>query len=434
MSGRLAFPLSLDRIARAVRDVLNRRRSSPDTSASAPVVAEPLEPGRLLSGQADLQFLDTFAVSGNRYDSNFEHDAPGRQSGPLAPLTWGEYGTANYRTGLDWQHQVGSPDLPGGLLMRAKVGTSYWVGMAAPNDGFAPDPGPGGAVAVEFDVDPVLAAPGYNPSQSAWAGVKLGSAEPGRKVNEADGFGLLLRGSGGFQAFDGSASVATGRYAAATPAEDRSYHLRIEVASADPSGRPFDGGPAVVRAFVDGAAEPFVTHLRQAGFTSNFVTVQGDGEGSGTDGAAGHGFDNLAVYARPATATPTRLAAPTGLTATALTPDAIALSWADNAAGEAGYEVERSPDGVSDWQPVATPGADATGHTDVHLPSDTHQFYRVRAVGVFADIHSTWSDIASASTGSASTGGGTFRGQQRERRRRNRRNGWHRRYGWRRRH
>ena len=238
MSGRLASPLSLDRIARAVRDVLDHRRSSPGTAASAPVVAEPLEPGRLLSGQADLQFLDTFAVSGNRYDVNFEHDAPGRQSGPLAPLTWGEYGTANYRTGLDWQHQVGSPDLPGGLLMRAKVGTSYWVGMAAPNDGFAPDPGPGGAVAVEFDVDPVLAAPGYNPSQSAWAGVKLGSAEPGRKVNDADGFGLLLRGSGGFQAFDGSASVASGRYAAATPAEDRSYHLRIEVASADPSGHP----------------------------------------------------------------------------------------------------------------------------------------------------------------------------------------------------
>src|SRR5262249_14654314 len=41
-------------------------------------------------------------------------------------------------------------------------------------------------------------------------------------------------------------------------------------------------------------------------------------------------------------------AAPTGLTATAISPNQINLSWND-VSGETGFKIERSPDGVNGW-------------------------------------------------------------------------------------
>ena len=50
-------------------------------------------------------------------------------------------------------------------------------------------------------------------------------------------------------------------------------------------------------------------------------------------------------------------AAPSGLSATALSRSQIGLSWTDNASNEAGFRIERSPNGSSDWRQVATVGA-----------------------------------------------------------------------------
>src|SRR5204863_5765028 len=52
-------------------------------------------------------------------------------------------------------------------------------------------------------------------------------------------------------------------------------------------------------------------------------------------------------------------AAPTGLTATALTPSGIDLAWTDNANNETGFTVEsRSPTGT--YQEIGTVGANVT--------------------------------------------------------------------------
>jgi hypothetical protein len=75
-------------------------------------------------------------------------------------------------------------------------------------------------------------------------------------------------------------------------------------------------------------------------------------------------------------------AAPTGLGAQALSETAIALSWADNAADETGYELERSTDGGLNWSQAAALPADAQGWTDTALTAGTYYLYRVRAQGV----------------------------------------------------
>ena len=280
-------------IARTVRDLLTARRRPALGRSAARVAVEPLEVRRLLSASG-LQFSDTFDVSGPSYDINFERDA--RQSGPLAPIAWGGLGSRDQ----DWQHRLGSPDSPGALLLAARNGTVNWMAQTSPTAGVAPDPGAGGTVAVEFDVNPVLDLPGYTNAQSAWAGVKIGSVRTARWVNGDGGFGLLLRGEGrgDYKAFDESTVIGVGPYT--DDATDRFHHVRLEVKSADPNGTPFDGAPAVVSAFIDRSPEPLFVHTAQGGFTNNFVTIQGDGEGNGGNGTTVHAFDNFAIYAEPA--------------------------------------------------------------------------------------------------------------------------------------
>jgi serine protease AprX len=73
----------------------------------------------------------------------------------------------------------------------------------------------------------------------------------------------------------------------------------------------------------------------------------------------------------------------------------IDLSWG-NVAGESGYKVERSPDGVSGWTQIATPSADVTAFRDSGLATATTYYYRVRAYNSAGD--SAYSNTASART------------------------------------
>ena len=70
---------------------------------------------------------------------------------------------------------------------------------------------------------------------------------------------------------------------------------------------------------------------------------------------------------------------PSGLSASGLTFDAIALNWTDNAATELGFYIERSPDGVSGWEQVGYSGSDAVSFTDTGLPPGATFHYRVQA-------------------------------------------------------
>ncbi|MEZ4423655.1 MAG: fibronectin type III domain-containing protein [Gemmatimonadota bacterium] len=72
-------------------------------------------------------------------------------------------------------------------------------------------------------------------------------------------------------------------------------------------------------------------------------------------------------------------AAPSGLSASLSGTSAAQLSWVDNATTETGQELQRSADGGASWTTVATPAANATGHTDPGLAAATTFLYRVRA-------------------------------------------------------
>ncbi len=101
-------------------------------------------------------------------------------------------------------------------------------------------------------------------------------------------------------------------------------------------------------------------------------------------------FD-LELVARMAT----RPAAPSDLRATSGSTSQVGLAWKDNAKDETGHEIQRSPDGTT-FAPLATVGANVTGHTDRNLTRNTRYYYRVRAIGQHRS--SAFSDTATAVT------------------------------------
>jgi hypothetical protein len=88
-------------------------------------------------------------------------------------------------------------------------------------------------------------------------------------------------------------------------------------------------------------------------------------------------------------------AAPTALAATATSSASILLTWTDNAADEAGFELERSLDGAA-WTPIATPAANAVAHDDGGLSPSTTYRYRLRATNAAGS--SAWTSAATATT------------------------------------
>lgn len=83
--------------------------------------------------------------------------------------------------------------------------------------------------------------------------------------------------------------------------------------------------------------------------------------------------------------------APSALAATATVPGQIDITWSDNAADEAGYDIERSSGGV--FSTVASVGPNETRWTDTSVASLTTYTYRVRAFN--AGGNSAYSNEAS---------------------------------------
>lgn len=95
-------------------------------------------------------------------------------------------------------------------------------------------------------------------------------------------------------------------------------------------------------------------------------------------------------------------AAPSGLSATAVSSNQVNLAWTDNASTETGFSIERSTDGVNFAQ-IATTGANTTSYPDTGLSAATTYHYRIRAFN--GSGNSGYSNSASATTQSG--GGGT---------------------------
>lgn len=97
-------------------------------------------------------------------------------------------------------------------------------------------------------------------------------------------------------------------------------------------------------------------------------------------------------------------ATPDTLVATAVSQTQIDLTWNDNATDETSQEIERSPDGSSNWANINNPGVNVESYSDTGLTAGTPYFYRVRAVNVTGP--GEYSNVASATTQSSGFGKG----------------------------
>jgi predicted phage tail protein len=89
--------------------------------------------------------------------------------------------------------------------------------------------------------------------------------------------------------------------------------------------------------------------------------------------------------------------APSGLSATATSPNSIDLSWTDNASNETNFVVQRSTTSGSGFATIATLGVNTNSYTDASgLSASTTYYYRVYATNGAGD--SGFSNEASATT------------------------------------
>src|SRR5207247_1243344 len=88
------------------------------------------------------------------------------------------------------------------------------------------------------------------------------------------------------------------------------------------------------------------------------------------------------------------LAAPSNLSATAISTSQINLAWTDNSSTEDGFKIEQSTDNVSFTQ-IATVGANVTTYSNSGLNASTTYYYRVRATSTLSG-DSSYSNVASA--------------------------------------
>ncbi|HEY0376477.1 MAG TPA: fibronectin type III domain-containing protein [Pyrinomonadaceae bacterium] len=95
------------------------------------------------------------------------------------------------------------------------------------------------------------------------------------------------------------------------------------------------------------------------------------------------------------TVSATKPAAPSNLSATAISVGYIDLAWADNSSNETGFKVYRSLDGVN-FTRIVTTAADVTGYTDTGRAANTKFYYYVRSTNSFGD--SANSNTAAATT------------------------------------
>ncbi|MBN1641365.1 MAG: fibronectin type III domain-containing protein, partial [Anaerolineae bacterium] len=93
------------------------------------------------------------------------------------------------------------------------------------------------------------------------------------------------------------------------------------------------------------------------------------------------------------------LPAPSDLSATAISHAQIGLNWTDNSTDETAFHIERSPDGVDEWTEVAAVASDETSYSDGSLQCETTYYYRVRAFRSGDGVYSSYSDVASDTTG-----------------------------------
>jgi len=88
--------------------------------------------------------------------------------------------------------------------------------------------------------------------------------------------------------------------------------------------------------------------------------------------------------------------APADLSATAISPTRIDLSWADTCEQESGFRIDRSPDGVSGWAQIGSVASNVTFYSDLTVLPGSAYYYRVQTYNDMGA--SDYSNVASAMT------------------------------------
>jgi len=101
-----------------------------------------------------------------------------------------------------------------------------------------------------------------------------------------------------------------------------------------------------------------------------------------------------AIWMVLASATPllAQAAAPSDLTAAAVSPNQINLTWRDNSSDELGFRIERRTGSNNTWVAAATVAANATDYRDGAVTPNTAYYYRVCSYNMAGD--SNWSNLA----------------------------------------
>src|SRR4030095_11043393 len=89
-------------------------------------------------------------------------------------------------------------------------------------------------------------------------------------------------------------------------------------------------------------------------------------------------------------------AAPSALSATAVSSSRIDLTWSDNSSNESGFEVERAASATGPWTLIVTTAVNATSWSNTGLAAASTWYYRVKATNAAGD--STPSNVDSATT------------------------------------
>lgn len=168
-----------------------------------------------------------------------------------------------------------------------------------------------------------------------------------------------------------SASVSLSGFTPAADATVRSYGI-----AQDEAARTGAGSPDVAQSAFSGAGATFAYN-----FPAYSATVL-----------------TLAPTATPTpTPAPTAApAAPSDLSATAVSKSQINLSWTDNSANEDGFSIRRSTDGTN-FAALATVGPNVRAYANTGLPAYRLFYYRVRAFRT-GGVNSPYSNVASART------------------------------------
>jgi subtilase family serine protease len=119
---------------------------------------------------------------------------------------------------------------------------------------------------------------------------------------------------------------------------------------------------------------------------SNFHDITSGSNGgftatAGYDQVTGRGtpIANLLAQALAGSPTTTTVAAPSSLTAQAVSTTQVNLNWTDDAANATSNIIQRSSDGGSTWATLATVGGSATSYSDASAAAGATYSYRVYA-------------------------------------------------------